>query len=337
MARNENERATSIDVAKRAGVSQATVSRVFSGDNAVRESTKQRVLQAAEELNYKPNRLARSLSSAKSDIIAVVVSNVRNRFYSEMLSYLATMLQQRSKQVLFFQMPSVKDASDIINRVAEYRVDGIVLASPALPEKIQGDCMRTNVPIVMFNREVEGLGIYSVCNDSVKAGCEVADLLLKRHYNRFAFIGSKVGTSSGNRERAFINALKERGINDIAVINGDYNYKFGAYAIKKLYETEKNPPNAVFCANDVIAMGVIDAARNDLHLRVPQDLGVVGFDDVEEAGFDSYSLTSVRQPFKQMVHATCRFLFAEENREIIAEKHLRFPCELIERNSTGQK
>ncbi|MEF9945542.1 MAG: LacI family DNA-binding transcriptional regulator [Lachnospiraceae bacterium] len=331
--RSKTKGITSIEVAKKAGVSQATVSRVFTNDPSVREKTKEKVMEAAEVLGYKPNQLASSLSSNKSNIIAVVLSDVTNRFYTKVFAYLTQCLQQFNKQVLFFQMRSEQDISYIINRVMEYRVDGLVIASPALPNEIAEECLKVNIPIVLFNRKVKDLDVLSVCSDSVEAGRMIANYFLDHHYTRFGFIGGRTTTTSGERKKGYLDRLAERGVTECIVEEGDYLYDVGRAHMNRIFQRE-NPPNAVFCANDIIAMGAVDAARFDLKLQIPKDVAIIGFDDIDISGWESYAITTIRQPMKEMVEEVSNYFYELEQNNT-PQKGLRlFPCEMVERKTT---
>lgn len=335
MARKKSvdNRITSKEVAKLAKVSQATVSRVFSGEMTVKEDTREKVMEAAKVLGYTPNKIASSLSSRRSNIIAVVLSDINNRFYTGVFSYLTQKLQESNKQVLFFQMRCEQDADEIINRVLEYQVDGVVIAAPALPAEFAEEYLKVNVPTVLFNQYTTDKRICSVCSDSAEAGRIVANYFLDRKYTQFAFIGGRKTTTSTHRKKGFLNRLQERGIESCYIEEGDYLYEFGREAMNKLFQKEV-PPHAVFCANDLIAIGATDAVRYDLKLRVPEDVAIIGFDDIDVCKWESYGITTVHQPLKEMVDEVYEY-FYRIDQGLPVEGGLRLlQCQLIERKTT---
>lgn len=338
MARLKREpiHSTSKQVAEMAGVSQATVSRVFSGQTIVSEKTVQKVMKAAEELGYKPNVIARSLSANKTNIIAVVLSDVCNPFYTNVLAKLVQRFQERNKQILFFEMKTNKNLEQIMGRVLEYQVDGVVVTAPALPSELTEALVRTKKPLVLFNRYSTNRNLCAVCSDNGEAGRMVANHLLDKGYSRFAFICGKNTSSGKDRCSGFVERLRERGYTSeyVEIVDeGDYTYEFGWNAMLRLYEKD-NPPDGIFCSNDSIAMGALDAARLQLGLDVPGSVGIVGFDDVEMCSWTSVSLTTIRQPLEEMIDETCRYLFAAEAGEE-REGGLRlFRCALVERKTT---
>lgn len=333
-SRREPIRATSIQVAKKAGVSQATVSRVFNGETTVSDKTRQLVLAAAKELGYTPNMIASSLSSHRTNIIAVVLSDVYNQFYMKMFAELARRFQEKNKQILFFEMQ--KDIDQVFSRVLEYRVDGVVVTAPALPPEVAEECVRVQVPVVLFNRFTANRDLCAVCSDNVEAGRMVANHFLDKGYTRFAFIGGRATSSGRDRCKGYVDRLGERGIPAASVTvvdKGDYTYQFGHEAMLRLFR-QGEAPNAVFCSNDSIALGAMDAARYELGLEIPKDVGFVGFDDVEMCSWRSFSLTTVRQPLKEMADVTCDYLFSAD-RGAPLEGGLRLlQCQLIERGTT---
>lgn len=328
-----DNRITSIEVAKMARVSQATVSRVFSGEMTVKEDTRIKVMEAARALGYTPNKIASSLSSKKSNIIAVVLSDINNRFYTAVFSYLTQRLQEYNKQVLFFQMRCEKDVDEIINRVLEYQVDGVVIAAPALPSDFAEEYLKVNVPTVFFNQYTTDKRVCAVCSDNVEAGRMVANYLIDKKYTQFAFIGGRTTTTATSRKKGFLDRLQERGIENCYVEEGDYLYEFGRKTMNKLFQKEV-PPNAVFCANDMIAIGAMDAAKHDLKLRVPEDIGIIGFDDIDICRWESYGITTVHQPLKEMVDEIYQY-FYRLDQGLPVEGGLRLlKCNLIERKTT---
>ncbi len=325
-------RVTSIDVAKRAGVSQSTVSRTFSGE-AVAEETRARVLAAASELGYRPNAIARSLITRNTNIIGLVMANMTSPFYPYVLEKFTERLQQEGRQVLLFSAAPDQDVDDILPLVLQYRVDALIITSTTLSSAMAEECSRDGTPVILFNRYVPDSSAYAVCCDNVEGARKVADLLLDTGHRRPAFIAGNPTTSTNrDRERGFFERLRERGFTQVAYAQGAYSYDAGYRAAEELL-TGAEPPDALFCAADIVALGAIDCAR-DLGLSLPEDLAVVGFDDIPMAAWSAYQLTTMRQPVNRMIDATLSVLQAVLAGDEPPFKIQLIPGRLIERKST---
>ncbi|MBV9877289.1 MAG: LacI family DNA-binding transcriptional regulator [Verrucomicrobia bacterium] len=294
---------SSTEVAKLAGVSQSAVSRTFTAGASVSERTRKKVIKAAEALGYSPNILPRILLTNRSRLVAIVIGEMSNPYYARVLEEFSRVLQEQGNQVLLCSVGHGEYVDDAIPSLAGYRVDGIITAHPILSEEAAEQCEKIGVPIVLFNGRVRSNWVSSICCDNSAAGRDVADLFLKYGAKRFGYIaGGQETLANQDRSAGFINRLKESGISDIRSVSGNFRYEDGYQAALKLMEP-KRPPQAIFCANDMMAFGAIDALRHEAGVRVPQEVMVAGFDDIPEAGWASYSLTTVRQEVGQMVQA----------------------------------
>ncbi|MEO0564621.1 MAG: LacI family DNA-binding transcriptional regulator, partial [Chloroflexota bacterium] len=288
-----DKRVTSIDVARRAGVSQSTVSRVFSPSANVSDDKRERVLAAAAELGYTPNAIARSLSRQQTDIIGLVMADLTSPFYPYVLDKFLTRLQGMGKQVLLFTVSDAENLDDVLPLIMQHRVDALVITSATLSSEMTAACVRMGIPVILFNRYVRGGDVSSVCCDNYVAGRDVADLLLDSGHQRLAYIAGKPNTSTNtDRERGFRERIAEGDAPAPQILSGSYTYDSGYYGGRSLLLGE-SVPEAIFCANDIMAVGCLDAAR-DLGVSVPEDLSVVGFDDIPMAGWSAYDLTTVR-------------------------------------------
>ena len=192
-----NEKITSLDVARRAGVSQSAVSRVFSGASASK-STTAKVRKAAEELRYRPNPLARAMITGKSRIIGLVVAYLDNQYYPIALERLSASLQAKGYHILVFLASNAEqDISKVMQELLDYRVDGIITASVAISNDLTAQCAGEGIPLVMFNRGQDGSGISSVTSANVVGGRRVAEFLLAGGHRRIAHIAGWKGSSTG--------------------------------------------------------------------------------------------------------------------------------------------
>lgn len=326
-------RVTSAQVAERAEVSQSAVSRTFTPGASVAPETRERVLQAARDLGYRPNAIARSLISGRSRMIGLLVAYLDNQFYPIVLELLGRALQQRGYQTLLF----ITDAGDqdlSVERLLQYQVDGVVLASATMSNELAQECIDAAIPVVLFNRYVASALSSSVTCDNLAGGRHVADHLLDRGRRRLAYIaGHEDSSTNQERERGFSERLTERGRTLHARAVGGYTTEGAVTATLQLMDLDE-PPDALFVANDHMAFAVMDTLRNTLGLSIPGDVSVVGFDDTPQAAWPAYSLTSVSQSAEQMIDATVRLLMDQiENREANPQT-LRLPVELMVRASS---
>ena len=324
---------TSIDVAKLAGVSQATVSRAFNPASKMNPSTRQRVLDAASALKYAPDAIARSLISNSTNIVAVIMQNTTNPFYATVLSKLSIRLRSMGKQILFFYLDDEGHMKDLIHQILQYRVDGILITSVTLTSDLADTCVDFGVPVVLFNRYMNTPGIQAVCCDNVQAGRDCADYFFMKGYRSFAFIGGHdEASTSHDRRRGFVSRLEERGIHDCSVINTPFTYEGGRDGFRRLLEQEGTCPKALFCVSDLVCAGVLDCARFEYNLKVPEDVAVIGFDDIELASYNSYSITSFVQPMDSMIDRVLDLLLSEDRAPESTNLTL-FPCTLKTRGT----
>ncbi len=322
------------DVADLAQVSQSAVSRTFTPGASVSEETRRKVLAAAQKLGYRPNALARSLITRRSRIVALVMSYLENQFYPLVIERLSQKLQKEGYHVLMF-IAEVDEAADgVLAEILQYQVDGIVMASAMLSSNVARSCAEVGVPVVQFNRVsiLGGLARHassSVTSDNYAGGQLVARLLVDRGYRRFGFLaGLEDSSTSIERERGYRDALTELG-HDIACREvGHYDFDLAQAAVRRMFAAD--PPDALFAGNDHMAIAALDVLRQELGLRVPEDVAVVGFDDVPQAAWGAYRLTTVRQQVEPMVDATVALL-REQMQAELRPRDIVIPCCLVER------
>ncbi|MDR2477687.1 MAG: LacI family DNA-binding transcriptional regulator [Treponema sp.] len=333
--RGENPRAiTSINVAYHAHVSQATVSRVLNEKGNVRKVTAEKVLAAMKELGYQPNAIARSLTNRKTDIVALVSVNSTHSFYVSIINNISQRLSWAGKRILYFQVKVDEDLEEIFKQVHQYQVDGMIIISAAVSPRVTEAAERINLPIAIFNRQIHSNNIYSVCSDNIKASRMVADYLADKGYKSFGFIGSTVMENiSADRQRGFTDRLGERGFPKPMVEYGLFTYHSGWEAMRRMTDRQKLP-EVIFSSNDLMAMGAMDFLRYDLKLSLPDDIGIIGFDAIEEGAWRGYNLSSVEQPLAGMIERICDYLLKRMNDAPVKEKNHLFPCKILERGTT---
>lgn len=308
---------TSLDVARRAGVSQSAVSRVFTPGASASAATAEKVRKAADELGYRPNPLARAMITGKSRIIGLVVAYLDNYFYPDVLERLSNTLQAEGYHVLVFMASqSAGNIDQVVDEILDYQVDGIVLASVALASELSDRCESVGVPVVQFNRTGGAEVHSSVTSDNFAGGKRIAEYLVKGSHERIAYIAGWEGASTQrDRETGFRQGLQAAGHDLFARGVGDFDAECARAAAHELFD-RSNPPDAVFVANDHMAFAVMDALRFELDLSIPQDVSVVGFDDVPIASWGAYALTTVQQNAEIMVAEAVSILIEQiENRD----------------------
>ena len=306
--------ATSLDVARKAGVSQSAVSRVFTPGASVSENMRVRVLKAAAELGYRPNALARSLITGRSRIIGLIVAYLDNGYYPVALEKLSRALQERGYRILIFMAPqSADNVDDVLSEILDYQVDGIVLASVAMSSNIVARCDAAGVPVLLFNRTQDDLRFSAITTNNRSGGRRLAEFLLAGRHERIAYIAGWEGASTQrDREAGFREGLAVANEDLFDREVGSYRFEEAQAATRRMF-TGKSPaerPDAVFVANDHMAIATMDVLRYELGLRVPEDISVVSFDDVPQAAWPSYGLTTVHQSATRMVEATVEALMA---------------------------
>ncbi len=293
---------TSYDVARHAGVSQSAVSRCFKPGASVSERMRARVMKAAQELGYEPNAIARSLITRRSNLVAVLISNLTNLYYPEVLAQLTQRFSARGVRVLLFALESEADARETLQQIWPYRVDGVIAAAELTPEDV-AEFEKRGVPLVFYNRHMAGGGASAVCCDQEDGARQLVDGLYRAGHRRFAFIAGPAESVVGvERKTGALERFEELGLDDAPVLEGDYSYESGFNAANALMK-DGGPPDAVICANDVMAIGALDAFRVEHGLSAPGDISVVGFDGVGPSTWRSYDLTTIRQPVRRMTEA----------------------------------
>lgn len=334
---------TSIDVAKRAGVSQSAVSRVFAKgptQSGVSKDTRERVMRAATELGYRPNALARSLSTQRSGTVGVLFSYLDNPFYAQALELICHRLQAKGFHALVFMMPdTLAGVEKTVSEILQYRVDGLITASVELSSEICDDCREQGVPIVLLNRLQDDPRLSWVTTDNVGGGRLVARHLVETGHRRIALIAGWQGAStSRDREWGFRAELEAHGRALFARAVGHFDLARTTEAVRFLFDRPApEQPDGLFVANDYMAVRAMDVLRFELRLAVPDDVSVVGFDDTAMAALPTYDLTTVRQPVGRMVEAGLRILFERIENRTAEPEHVILGARLIERGSTRSR
>ena len=302
-------RVSAMDVARAAGVSLSAVSRVFTPGASVSAKMRVRVMEAADKLGYQPNVLARSLMTQRTNLVGVILANFKNPVYLTVLDHFTRTLQARGLRTLLLNVSEGQDIEEMARLVLQYSVDGLVVSAGAISPHITEQCRKRRIPLVAFARRPRRANLHVVCVDNVAGGRVAAGRLLQSRHRRFGLIaGPETASTSIERGKGFRDEITEAGHEVIATTHArEYTYGAGVESARRLLEHTPRP-DAVFCANDLLAMALMDVARDEYGLSLPDQLSVVGFDDVDLAAASSYRLTTLRQPLEAMVHEPAAIL-----------------------------
>lgn len=297
---------TSRDVARLAGVSQPTVSRALRDDPRVTEETKTRVREAARALGYVPSELGRGLSTRAARQIAIV-TDLDNAIYSSLVAPIHDELASRGYRMLL--LAARGDDGAHYQRLFDRSVDGAILTTSRLQSALPYDLAQRKVPFVLLNRTSDLVDAPSIVADNAGGAALVAELFLQHGYRKVGAVVGPQDTSTGReREGSFRQALSEAGVALPArwTSHGPFTHESGDAGMTEVM-SQRSRPEAVFCANDLLAIGALNAAAR-LGLRVPDDVAVVGFDDLPEAAWPVFQLTTVHNPLGEMARAAARLL-----------------------------
>jgi len=325
------------DIAQIAGVSPSTVSRALNDSPLIREETKARIREIAAALGYERNELARGLVKGTSRALGLIVPDITNPFFAEIARGVSDVAHAQGYGVLFCT------TEGDLSREAEYlrflrrkRVDGLILSAvtiddPNLPELLHG-----SIPFVLVSRLVRGLDASFVVGDD-KTGARLAvEHLIQLGHERIAFIGGPANVqSSRDRMETYQEVLKEHGLKAYTkwAVFADFTQAAGREAAQKMLRG-CDRPTAIFAANDVIALGVMEAAE-DLGLSIPQDLSLVGYDDISYASLPRIQLTTVSQPTYEMGRIAAEYLLAICEGEERGKLQRVLPPRLVVRKTTA--
>lgn len=325
---------TSRDVARLAGVSQATVSRAL-GNGRVSAETRERILQAAQAVGYVPNLGARAMKTGRVDTIGVVVADLCNPFYPEILDALTDHLDAAGQKVTLWNSdgPGNDAALAAINGGS---VDGVIFTTVTTASAPLKAALAQHSPVVLINRIVETLQCDQVSSDNVVGGAAVADYFLAHGHTRIAFVGGPSSASTArDRSLGFSRRLADLGapLRSDWSLQGPFSHDYGYTATMQLLDCADRP-TAIFCSNDLIAFGALDAARAS-KVNVPDDVWIVGYDDIAMSAWPAFDLTTVHQPTRAMAQAGAQALLERIEKPKAPYKMLTFGSHIVVRGSTA--
>ncbi|MBU3179923.1 LacI family DNA-binding transcriptional regulator [Clostridium psychrophilum] len=324
------------DVAREAGVSIATVSRVLNDIDVVNEDTKKKVKDAIKKLSYRPNIVARSLKTQKSSTIGIIIPDISNEFYPEIVRGCEDVANIYNYNIMLCNADlDVEKEMESLRILKEKMIDGVIYMSNSIESNVISLIKELEMPVVLVETTDEQ-GIFpSVAIDNVQAASDAVEYLINKGNKKIAYVGSSIDkvNALSKRYTGYAKGLSKMGIDldDELVYLGGVKARDGYEGINTILDKGKKI-DAVFCNSDEIAMGVINALR-DKSINVPSDVDVMGFDDIYSASVFYPKLTTVAQPMYDMGSVSMRMLIKSINNIEGDEKHFVLPYRIVERDS----
>ncbi|WP_299684063.1 LacI family DNA-binding transcriptional regulator [uncultured Tateyamaria sp.] len=325
--------ATLKEVAARAGVSRSAVSRTFTDGASVSDKMRRKVEHAARELGYRPNALASSLTTGRTKLIGLVSNNFRNPIFLEVFDLFTRALQDCGLRPLLVNLSDETDPEASVRMLQQYSVDGVVVASSTLPPAFAEVFRDAGVPVVhAFGRAVPAPPVHVVGINNVACGRMAARTLLARGYTRIGFLGGPDTATSTQDRLAGFRAQLERHVAVHVTHSFARAYSFDAGRDEMLRLLDQGPAEAYFCGDDVLSIGALSAIQSR-GLSAPEDVGIIGLNDMEMAGWQNIDLTTIRQPIAQIVDASVAVMEAMlAGSDAVPEVRV-FDCEIVERGT----
>ena len=326
---------TSKDLARLAGVSQSTVSRVLSNSPRVNAATRARVLKVLRETNYTPNAVARAMKTGRTDAIGVIMSRITSPFHSAMLDLIGRRLCELGLQMILWNVEH--DPTEATSQILQQRlVDGFIFTSATFDSQLHRAALASGTPTVLLHRGIDDLSCDQALGDNWQGAWKLGRYFGNAGHTNIGLVTSPLTVSTArDREQGFRAALEEIGISipKRNVVVGGFTHQDGHTAARVLL-SRPNPPTAIFAITDVLAFGVLDGARS-LGVKVPDDVWVAGFDNTDMASWEAFDLTTVDQPVRAIVDTGIDLLrrrIDDPDAEPVVRK---LPCELVIRGSTA--
>ncbi|WP_417270745.1 MULTISPECIES: LacI family DNA-binding transcriptional regulator [Alphaproteobacteria] len=325
---------TAEDVALYTGVSRSTVSRVFSNDKLVKKSTQTKVLKAAEKLGYQPNAFAKALISQRSPIVGIIINELTNPFQAVLHVALTNRLQAAGYLPMTAQLGPDSSIEEAVSMFRQYQVGAVLLTSMVIDQKLINACREAGLLVGLLNRVDEAGVTASVCADMEQGGHLAAEHMISRGYSKIAIVeGHPESWTRKARLKGQISGLEDANMSPFSILEGNYTYESGTKAAHALLSKDERP-DAVICANDLTAIGLMDTARLKYGVRIPEDLAVIGFDDIPMANWESFDLTTVRLPVNKMLDRMIDLIDRLLTEQTQASDKIWIPCRLVLRGTT---
>lgn len=321
------------DVADAAGVSRSAVSRAFTDGASVSPAMRRKVEKAAAELGYTPNALASSLTTGRTRLIGLVSNNFHNPIFLEVFDLFTRGLQERGLRPLLVNLTDETDPANSVRMLKQYSVDGVVVASSTLTPEFSKAFRDANLPVVhSFGRHTANPDVHVVGIDNVECGRIAARELIDCGYKTIAFMGGpEKATSTQDRLSGFLAEIAlHQGIKVTHSFASAYSFNAGREQMQRLLSAERS--QAYFCGDDVLSIGALSAIA-DQGLKVPEDVGIIGLNDMAMAGWQNINLTTIKQPVEQIISSSIELVVAMlDDPDRYPEARL-FSCYVVKRGT----
>lgn len=329
--RQESSFVSAQQVADLAGVSRSAVSRTFTQGASVSNATRERVLQAAETLGYHVNHLARGLMNDSSNIVCIVAADIDAPYHGNFIESLTRLLQAEGKVAMIVNTTGSSGIESAMRLTLQYRADASIVLSGQPDRQIIENCINNGQRVIVVNRDEVAAGTQNINVSNRAAAREAFHMLQSAGCNCLAVVTSDFGTPSLRaRETAFIEEARTAGLSVTTACVGPTSYDTGRKAARQLFSTQ-SPPDGVFCVTDLLACGFMDAARAEFGIAIPDDLCVIGFDNIMQSEWSAYDLTTFRQPIEDIAAYMVSLTDREPGEP--NDKPKRFLTEQVWRNS----
>ncbi len=326
------------DIAKAAGVSTATVSLVFNNkDKSISQTTRDRVLKIGKDLNYIPNSMARSLVTRQTKTLGLVLPDIVNPFFPEIARGAEDRAWESGYSIIICNTDDdVDQENNYLHVLSKKMVDGIILTHSANRNKEKSGLERCRIPIILIDRDYDSPNIMGkVLVDNTEASCKAVNYLIKKGYTKIAYIAGPLNTRTArDRLDGYKKALVENNLRyeENLVMVGEYKTQWGSEAALSLLESEQDF-QAIFCGNDLIAIGAMKKLK-EKNITIPDDIAVMGFDDIYISSLVDPELTTIKQPNYKMGFEAVRIMIDYLEGKEIEEKNIILSTELIIRKSS---
>lgn len=324
------------DVARAAGVSVATVSRVWNEAAFVSPETRRRVAEVASRLGYSPHGAARSLITRTTYALGVLLPDLYGEFFSEIIRGIDHTAQANGYHILVSSSHDSKDEIDAALRSMRGRVDGMIIMSPDPEARRTLHALQGNFPVVLLNGGAESNEFDTITIENHEGARQMTRHLISRGHRRIAMIsGPHRNYDATERLRGYKTALAESGIelDESLIVQGDFSELSGHRAVKQLLDLESRP-TAIFAANDSMAIGALSALREN-HVHVPDDMAVAGFDDIPLARYMNPPLSTVHVDISQLGERAAALLLSSLQNDNRSHEQLQISTTLVIRASCG--
>jgi LacI family transcriptional regulator len=328
---------TALDVAKRAGVSPITVSRVINNSGYISSATRERVEIAIKEIGYVPNTLARSLRSKRTNTLALVVTDITNPYFTSMARGVEDVAEASNYTVIYCNTDESETKEEkYANILAQRQVDGVLLVPVRGNAKTIKFLESNDISVVVLDRRISGVNTDFVRTDSIDGANRLTKLLIDLGHERIAVItGPKTVSTAVDRVTGYRKALVKAGLAENEMVYYGPFTRQGGYEFTKQAMLQLPSPTAIFAANNFILLGVVNALR-ELRLNVPEDVSVVGFDDFPESSLVKLIITAIVQPAYEMGRLATELLLKRISGDLSGEyQKIILPTEFIKGESTG--